>query len=297
MATVHTLSRRCKSLVKSVLPYQLVIYLAKKKQARREQLTWEVWKRQLFTAGWLTELRPDAAADYSYQRANDYLAELGYPLERNPDGCFAGTLSESSLAYCASFLREQFTGAPLLGLHVGNFIGVSLAYLARVVQKLHPESLIVSIDPNVQHRAVKNPLNVVVGLLNHFGLQNNAMLLTGYSLEPGAYYEVHPEKSQEDNTLTRFFDRGQSCAQQLKGLEKLASRSFDFFLIDGNHEAEYLAREIDSADRLLKPGGLLILDDVYPFWPEIQRTYKAIDRNRYDRVGTDGRVGVLKKRL
>jgi len=34
---------------------------------------------------------------------------------------------------------------------------------------------------------------------------------------------------------------------------------FDFFLIDGNHEADYLKREIETADKLLKLGGLLIL--------------------------------------
>jgi len=83
-------------------------------------------KKQLFTAGWLKELQQDSSTDYSYKEANNYLASLGYPLELNSDGTFAGAIPESSLNFCSSSLRVS--GKPIIGLHVGNFVGISLAY-------------------------------------------------------------------------------------------------------------------------------------------------------------------------
>jgi hypothetical protein len=288
-------SQSFKYLLKFVVPYNLVVLWQQRIQRSNKAENWEIRKKELFSAGWLKELQQDSSTAYSYKEANNYLAGLGYPLELNPDGSFAGALPESSLNFCASFIIKNFTGKPTIGLHVGNFVGVSLAYLTNVVQKIHPESLIVSIDPNIQHRNIKNPLNIVVGLLNKFGLQNNSLILTGYSLEADTYYEVNPKENFENNLTTSFFDRGLSCAQQLKGLEMIALASFDFFLIDGNHEANYLEREIKRADKLLKPGGFLILDDIYSFWTELQKIYESIDETKYQKLGTDGRIGVLKK--
>lgn len=295
MTTANSVSSSFKYLLKFVIPYNVVALWQQAKQSSHEPETWEIKKKELFAAGWLKELQQNSSTDFSYSEATNYLAGLDYPLELNSDGSFAGALPESSLNFCASFIIDNFTGKPIIGLHVGNFVGISLTYLTNVVQKLHSESLIVSIDPNIQHRNIKNPLNIVVGLLNKFGLQNNSLILTGYSLEADTYYEVNPKDTFDNNAMTSFFDKGFSGAQQLKGLEKISPASFDFFLIDGNHEADYLKREIESADKLLKLGGFLILDDIYSFWPDLQETYQAIDETRYQKLGTDGRVGVLKK--
>lgn len=134
-------------------------------------------------------------------------------------------------------------------------------------------------------------MNIVVGLLNRFGLQDNSLILTGYSLEMNSYYEP----LSDSNLKLNFFDRGLSCAQQLKGLQMTSPASFDFFFIDGNHEEDYLRREIDSADKLLKSGGLLILDDANSYWGGIQKTYESIEETKYQKLGTDGRVGILKR--
>ena len=298
MTTANSVSSSFKYLLKFVIPYNVVAFWQQLQtshtETKQEPENWEAWKKELFAAGWLKELQQDSSTDYSYNEANKYLLGLGYPLILNPDGSFAGALPESSLNFCASFIIEYFTGKPIIGLHVGNFVGISLTYLTNVVQKLHSESLMVSIDPNIQHRDIKNPMNIVVGLLNKFGLQNNSLILTGYSLEADTYYETNPNDTF-DNPTTHFLDKGLSCAHQLKGLERMAPASFDFFLIDGNHEADYLKREIESADKLLKLGGLLILDDIYSFWPELQETYSSIDETKYQKLGTDGRIGVLKK--
>ena len=70
---------------------------------------------------------------------------------------------------------------------------------------------------------------------------------------------------------------------------------FDFFFIDGSHEGSYLKREIQIVDKLLKIGGLLILDDINPYWNSVQEVYKTIDNTKYAKLGTDGSVGILKK--
>jgi hypothetical protein len=57
----------------------------------------------------------------------------------------------------------------------------------------------------------------------------------------------------------------------------IAQASFDFFLIDCNHEADYLKREIESVDKLLKLGGFLTLDDIFSFWNELQKIYDSIE--------------------
>ena len=75
----------------------------------------------------------------------------------------------------------------------------------------------------------------------------------------------------------------------------IAPGAFDFFLIDGAHEGNYLKREIETADKLLKSGGLLILDDINSYWDEIQEAYESIDTTKYQKLGTNGRVGILRK--
>jgi len=42
-----------------------------------------------------------------------------------------------------------------------------------------------------------------------------------------------------------------------------------------------LKREIETADKLLKLGGLLILDDISSFWNELQQAYESIDETKY----------------
>jgi hypothetical protein len=287
----NSISTSFKKLLKFIIPYNLVIFWRDIKQSSHQSENWEGRKKELFAAGWLKESQQSNSTDFSYKGATTYLAGLGC----NSHEVIAGTIPESSLKFCASFIIKNFTSKPIIGFHVGNFVGISLAYLTNVVKKVHPDSIVVSIDPNIQHRNIKNPLNIVVGLLNNFGLQNNSLILTGYSLESDTYYEVNPKDTLNNNHTTSFFDRGLSCAQQLKGLEMIAPASFDFFLIDGNHEAEYLKTEIESADKLLKSGVFLILDDISSFWNQLQKIYESIDETKYQKLGTDGRVGVLKK--
>ncbi len=47
------------------------------------------------------------------------------------------------------------------------------------------------------------------------------------------------------------------------------------------------------ARRLLKPEGILILDDVSDAWTEIKAEYDGLQSNGWRAVAADGRVGLL----
>lgn len=73
----------------------------------------------------------------------------------------------------------------------------------------------------------------------------------------------------------------------------MPAESLDY--VAGNHEGPYLAKGIEIVSRLLKRGGLLILDDVSESWVEIEKVFATLDRASYARLGTDGRVGVAER--
>ena len=52
-------------------------------------------------------------------------------------------------------------------------------------------------------------------------------------------------------------DSPSGCTQAIAGLDRL-----DLFFHDGNHEAKFQAAEYDAAWRRLRPGGMLVSDDV-----------------------------------
>ncbi len=70
---------------------------------------------------------------------------------------------------------------------------------------------------------------------------------------------------------------------------------FDFALLDGNHDERYLSREITAIDRVLKPGGFFVFDDVD--WTSVGEVYQTLDAQYYERVATDGRVGLAMKKV
>lgn len=279
------MTKKLKQLLKYIIPYNFVVLWTAKSRRNR---TWKTVEKKLLEQGALRTIEAQDTEPFNYDKAVNYLVE-----QKCADAytIMEGSIPEASLDFCVPFICELYQGRPLLGIHVGNFVGLSLAFFANLTRTLHSDSRLVSIDPNIRHRGVANPLNTVIGLLNRFGLQDNCLILTGYSLEVNPYVE----KQAGNNPLISAFDQGLSCAQQLQGLAMISPASYEFFVIDGNHLGSYLTREIASADRLLKPGGLLILDDITPYWGDIQEVYETIDPTRYHKLGSDGRVGILKK--
>lgn len=63
--------------------------------------------------------------------------------------------------------------------------------------------------------------------------------------------------------------------------------------MDGNHDGDYLQRELDRVRQLLRPGGLLVLDDVSTAWPEIQSVFSSISPDQFQKLSADDRIGLL----
>jgi hypothetical protein len=231
---------------------------------------------------------------YSYRSAIEFHAARG--LVRSH--VVAGSIPESSLEFCSASLDKFLparAGEPVTGLHVGNFIGVSLCHVTDYARKRDERSVVVSIDPNLTHRGIENPQHHVISILNYFGLQQNAMVLVGYS----------GLKSISNDGVTFIDDSGLeydpfssfsselSCEDVLRNLITFSEGRFDFVMLDGNHERGYLQTEIAKVRRLLKPGGVLVLDDVSEAWADIKKEYEELGSQGWRALGADGRVGIL----
>jgi SAM-dependent methyltransferase len=224
------------------------------------------------------------ADEYTCAAAIDFLVSLGCDHAQ----VVAGSMPQMSLDYARTFLPADARR----GLHVGNFVGVSLAYF---IHALGGASVVVAVDPNIVHRGIANPASRVLALLEHFELENNCLLLTGYSLERSVANDGRDYAG--GFATTEAFATEPSCAQVLPQLTRLAPATFDFAVMDGNHDGIYLRRELACIVTLLRPGGVLVLDDVSSEWFEIERVYEEIGSELFEKLGTDGRVGVLRKRI
>lgn len=203
-----------------------------------------------------------------------------------------GSVPQSSLEYVReNVIVPTVPTRPLIALHIGNFVGVSLAFLAAAVKERHPDSLVVSIDPNLTHRGISNPQAHVSALLAACGLQRNTMIIAGYSGQKsisndGVVFDEYDPRIE--------FLKESACEESLRNLSILCRHTFDLVLMDGNHEASYLVNEIQTALKLLKLGGFVILDDVDTAWAEIQDVFSHITSFGLDPIGTDGRVGIAR---
>ena len=198
-------------------------------------------------------LSRDGAGLYSYEAAVAHLVKRGLPEHH----VRSGSMPEPSLRQCGEAIAEHFDRAePLTILHVGNFVGVSLSWFADYTRDWNGKSRVVGVDPNVTHRGIERPQDHVVSLLTTFGFETAVMLVAGYTL--------HKNAGDLDRGDPRgSFARDQSCECALPMLADLAPGSFDVAVMDGNHESDYLRAELVAIRRLLRSGGLLVLDDVF----------------------------------
>ena len=82
----------------------------------------------------------------------------------------------------------------------------------------------------------------------------------------------------------------------LTGLENFAGASFDLVLIDGNHEQNYLSREIAAIGRLLADNGIVVFDDITA-WPGVAEVFRqTVQDDSWMQLGENGRVGILQFR-
>ena len=199
------------------------------------------------------------------------------------------SVPEVDLAAVAGCLAE--IPPPLAGVHVGNFVGVSLAYLARVLCRLDEASAIVSIDPDLPHRGIPDTEKIASRLLETYGLSRMVVRVWGYSLG---------KTIANDGVVDGGYDPREHYANEiapefaLESLAKILAGRADFVYLDGHHQAEYLRDEIDASLRLLKPGGMLFVDDMQaPFLEAVWSQEGARRGLAMSRIGT--RTGVLER--
>jgi predicted O-methyltransferase YrrM len=220
-------------------------------------------------------------SQYSFEAAVAHLLARGLP---EPE-VRAGSMPEESLTRCRDVLRDRLAATrPLTILHVGNFVGVSLSWFADLARAWSDDSRVIAIDPNVTHRGLERPQEHVISLLTAFGLEDLVLLVTGYTLGK------NPSDLDLDDPRGHFA-RDQSCPNALPKLAGLAPGRVDVAVMDGNHEPVYLRRELAEIRTLLRPGGLLVLDDVFdwrslaPVAAELEASPGASLLARDDRFG------------
>lgn len=217
--------------------------------------------------------RQALAADRRYEDAVAFLLERGLDEREVREG----SMPQASLEYVAEILGERLrTGRPVAALHVGNFVGVSLCWLSWHLRDLHPDSVVVSVDPDIPHRGIDHPQQHVLALLHHFGVLDSNLIVPGWTLEGDAL-------------------EGMACENALASLGRVAPRRFDLVLLDGNHEEEHLERELAAVRDLLADDGVVVFDDVdEATFAGIVRVFeRALADESFAGLGQDGRVGLL----
>ena len=226
--------------------------------------------------------RDGAMRPFDYEDAVSFLATQGL----DEQAVRIGSIPAPSLGLVAAAVAAHLPRRPLRVLHVGNFVGVSLAAVSDIVLRHDPESTVVSVDPNLTPLGVDHPQDRTVALLSHFGLQRSNLVICGYSLERA-----------EPHTATPGFGAAEPAGEEtLTSLERLGLR-FDLMLIDGNHDSGYLRRELDALVRLSEPGALLVVDDVSHVYKEVRRLFQDVaadDAWPVEEVERNERLGILR---
>jgi len=228
------------------------------------------------------ELGRAAVEPYSWNDAHSFLEGLGCDRSQ----VASGSIAEEYLVRSCDTLQKHIQSRPILGLQVGNFVGISLCHYTDFARRLDKNSIVISVDPNLTHRGIQKPQEKVIACLNRYGLQGNSMILTGYSLEKSVSNDgVRISNYDPEAEYTKEL----SCENQLPLLARLMPAQFDFVVIDGNHEMTYLARELAIVHRLLKTGGMIVLDDVAGSVEEIYGS--LLNRNIFEII--DPGVGLV----
>jgi hypothetical protein len=267
-----------KQLLSWIVPYTVWVKL-------------RLWRMEQKKPRLVVTQKRGAAAQADYGLLIDELVSYGCDESQVREG----SMPEESLKAVVTLLEQNFGSSAIQGLHIGNFVGVSLTFLTLAIVKRHAESQMVSIDPNIEHRGIDRPMEQVIRLLNQTGMQGNSLVLTGYSLQKSLSNDgLHYTPGYDPKS---HFASELSCEKQLPQLAALCGEKFHFAVLDGNHEGGYFERELVWVDKLLRPGGLMVVDDVSETWIEIQEVFRRfLAGDGYEKVFQDGRIGVLRKK-
>jgi hypothetical protein len=182
-----------------------------------------------------------------------------------------------------------------LGLHIGNFLGLSLNCIAYSMRKSYNSNyLMLSIDPDITHRNIPHPSKYCNELLYLNGLENASIVMNGYSGEKNVSNDG-VEFDQSYNPFERF-NQEFASTEVIKNLCKILGTKVNIVFIDGHHDATYVRKELLSIEPLLDRDALLIMDDVDSIaWEELNNLFLEISKsNKYQKVIHNDRIGVLR---
>ena len=204
-----------------------------------------------------------------------------------------GSIPTPDLEAICNFIRINYRN-PLIGVHVGNFVGVSLAYIATKL-KNNEQNVIISIDPNLTHRGISNTEEVVTKLLQALDVQDVVVRIIGYSLDKSVSNDG-VAYGTDYNPLQHFLTEN-APEWQLKNLLKILEDRVDFIMLDGNHDSGYLREEVKICYELLHEGGVIFLDDISEAWQGLKQVFDELSSEQIfsaQHIGT--RTGVLIKK-
>ena len=190
-----------KKFIGYLLPHFVILFYRKQKEKREEVL-----RRKRFEI--VASSFPGLPNEFSYSNMIQSLVALGLDREQ----IIAGSIPEGSLLDMFEVIRRENGNSSILGLHIGNYVGVSLVYIARLLVELNPDSHILSIDPNIPHRGIGNPQEKTLYLIDKFGLSKNVSILTGFTLEKNL--------SNDDNII--YSSTRESQSKRYKNWDKYA---------------------------------------------------------------------------
>lgn len=223
---------------------------------------------------------------FDYETTIRLLAERGL----NEADVRVNSLVSDNLDFIRNSITDRFDRRPLVGLHIGNFVGVSLAGFADALRNIHQDSTTVAIDPNINVPGFDNPQQHVIGILDHYQLLGSVLLLSSYSFENTDSFENTGRSSALPVDVLPS-----SGVNALPQLARLGIR-FDVALVDGNHTGSTVSREVEWLRGRLNPGAVVFLDDVTDAWQEVQDVFNKISSDTgsgFVAIGHDGRVGAL----
>jgi hypothetical protein len=125
----------------------------------------------------------------------DYESAIRLLIDRGIDETVLrhNSILEPHLAFIRQTMNERLSSSrPLAGLHVGNFVGVSLAAFADALRNIHAESTVVAVDPNIDTPGLANPQQHVIATLESCGLLRSVVLVTGPSSAASGFGSIQP---------------------------------------------------------------------------------------------------------
>jgi hypothetical protein len=223
--------KKIKKLIKQFLPFGFVQWFKQRSiELHRKKISSLKKNRisELYSTR-ETILEQDRNVDYNefYEGLFSDLISRGL----NEKQIRLGSMPLNSLLAINDIIKEHHNEKDIIALHIGNFVGVSLSFFTKCILDVGTSnSLIISIDPNLPHRGIDNPMSHVNYLLSKYRLNRNSMILCGYSLEKsisndGEFYTEYDSYEK--------FEIENAPENAIENLLKIKQSYIDLVLIDG----------------------------------------------------------------